>query len=100
MLDYYTTFSIEMNVTEKGFLKQNEIMKIIGQYLTNLRNSGPQEWFFDEIRRMRSINYQIQQKGNTIETMKYYSEKMKTWPVEEVLSGGYFFEDFDPQLIS
>ena len=32
--------------------------------------------------------------------MKNYSQKMKIWPEEEVLSGGYFFDEFDPDLIS
>ncbi|XP_066996978.2 insulin-degrading enzyme [Anabrus simplex] len=91
--------SVHVDLTQEGIDHVNDIIKMLFQYLNMLKVNGPQEWFFNEIRDIRGMNFRFRD----ITTPRYYVSctaiNMQRYPLKEVLSGSFLIDDWKPELI-
>ncbi|CAG0886100.1 unnamed protein product [Darwinula stevensoni] len=96
----FAFFQVNVDLTEDGLEHTEEIAEIIFQYLKLLHVSGPQEWIFEECRNLSSIDFRFKDKENPINYVVQVTLSLREYPIDEVLSGPYLFDQFKPELIS
>ncbi|KAI9803791.1 MAG: hypothetical protein M1825_001671 [Sarcosagium campestre] len=94
-------FSVSVRLTEDGLANYREIVKVIFQYIALLRDAGPQEWVFDELKGMAEVDFRFRQKSAAIDFAQAMSSVMqKPYPREWLLSGSSLMRRFDPDIIA
>ncbi|KAJ0360313.1 hypothetical protein COL26b_014108 [Colletotrichum chrysophilum] len=94
------TFDCHISLTEEGLKNYKEIVKILFQYVSLLRESPPQEWIFDEQKGMADFDFKFKQKTLASRFTSETSAVMqKPLPREWLLSGYSRLRKFDSQLI-
>uniref|UniRef100_A0A1B6DGR0 Peptidase M16 C-terminal domain-containing protein n=1 Tax=Clastoptera arizonana TaxID=38151 RepID=A0A1B6DGR0_9HEMI len=93
-------FTVNVDLTEEGIEHVDDIVKLIFQYINMLKKEGPQKWIFEEYREILKMHFRF--KDN--EVPRYYVSNlvhsMREFPMDEVLSGGYVLEEWQPDLIN
>ncbi|CAI6098997.1 unnamed protein product, partial [Clonostachys chloroleuca] len=93
-------FDISIRLTEEGLKQYPEIVKIIFQYISMLRESSPKEWIFDEQKGMADVDFRFKQKVPASRfTSRTASVMQKPIPREWLLSGISRLGLFDPKPI-
>lgn len=80
--------------------KIDEIITLIFQYIKMLREEGPKEWIFEEYQQLRKIGFRFKDKENPGSYVSGIVHNLQRYPLEEVLSGPYFLEEWKPELIN
>ena len=93
--------SISIKLTEEGLQKYQEIVKVIMQYISLLKESPPQKWIVDEVKGMAEVDFKFKQKSQPSSfTSRYSSVMQKPLPREWILSGQSLIRKFDAQAIT
>ncbi|KAK1840286.1 a-pheromone processing metallopeptidase ste23 [Colletotrichum chrysophilum] len=93
-------FDCQISLTEKGLENYKDVVKIVFQYVSLLRESTPQEWIFDEIKTMDDIHFKCREKAAAIRFATETSAAMqRPLPREWLLSGYNRLRKFDSRLI-
>lgn len=95
----YSFLQIVVSLTTEGRKNITGIVKIIFQYLQMLKDTGPQQWIFDESRSLREIGFNFRQKERAVEFTKTTAPRMHYYPPELVLKGASVPLVYDPILI-
>ena len=94
-------FQISIKLTEEGLKFYREIVEVVFQYLSLIRESLPQKWIFDEVKGMSEVDFKFQEKStasNFVRTM--CSTMQKPLPREWLLSNTDLLRQFDGNAIS
>jgi insulysin len=92
-------FEITVDLTEEGFEHIDDICKLIFQYLNLLREEGPQQWIFDEYRKLSEMQFRFKDKENPINIVSNTVHQMMIYPLPDVLSANYLLTEWRPDLI-
>jgi insulysin len=93
-------FTISIRLTEEGLKNYKEIVKVLFQYISLLRESPPQQWIFDEQKGMAEVDFRFRQKTPASRFTSHTSAVMqKPLPREWLLSGHSRLRKFDPTTI-
>ncbi len=93
-------FNCHVRLTEDGMNHYQEIIKIIFQYISLLRETPPQEWIFEEQKGMADVEFRFKQKTPASKfTSKISAVMQKPLPREYLLSGHSKLRRFDPAAI-
>ena len=93
-------FSISIKLTEEGLDKYQEVVKVVFQYISLLKETPPQEWIFKEVKGMSEVDFRFQQKSPASSfTSRTSSVMQKPLPREQLLSGSSVIRRFDPEAI-
>ncbi|OIW34047.1 UCH-domain-containing protein [Coniochaeta ligniaria NRRL 30616] len=91
-------FDIQIRLTEEGLKNYKEVVKVIFQYVSMLRESPPQKWIFEEQKGMADVDFKFKQKTPASRfTSKTSSVMQKPLPREWLLSSR--LRKFEPELI-
>lgn len=94
-------FTISIRLTEDGLRQYEEIIKVVFQYISLVRESQPQEWIVQEIKGMAEVDFRYKQKTPASSfTSKLSSVMQKPLPREWLLSGSRLIRKFDPEAIT
>ena len=94
-------FTISIKLTEEGLKEYQEVVKVVFQYISLIKEVPPQEWIVDEVREMAEVDFRFQQKTPASSfTSKVSSIMQKPLPREWLLSGLGLIRRFDSQAIS
>ena len=94
-------FHISIRLTEDGLKEYREILKIIFQYITMLKDTPPQEWVFDEMKEMSEVQFRFTQKAPASKTTSKLSAFMqKPLPRDRLLSAISVLRKFNPDAIA
>ena len=94
-------FQISIKLTEEGLKVYGEVVEVVFQYLSLIRESSPQKWIFDEVKGMSEVDFKFQEKStasNFVRTM--CSTMQKPLPREWLLSATDLLRHFDGNAIS
>ena len=94
-------FQISIKLTEEGLKFYREVVEVVFQYLSLIRDSSPQKWIFDEVKGMSEVDFKFQEKStasNFVRTM--CSTMQKPLPREWLLSATDLLRHFDGNAIS
>ena len=67
---------VEVNLTKKGFENYEKVIEATFQYMNKIREHGPQQWVFDEIKQQGDISFKFAEKGDISETCCRTARKM------------------------
>lgn len=94
-------FQISIKLTEEGLKVYREVVEVVFQYLSLIRDSSPQKWIFDEVKGMSEVDFKFQEKStasNFVRTM--CSTMQKPLPRKWLLSATDLLRHFDGNAIS
>jgi insulysin len=81
-------FDCKIQLTEDGLKNYKEIVKVFWQYVSLLQEMPPQEWIFQELKDMATMNFKFKQKTPASKFTSRISAEMQTpLPREWLLSG-------------
>jgi len=93
-------FDVQIRLTEEGLKNYKEVVKVVFQYIAMLRQSGPQQWIFEEQKLMADVDFKFKQKTQSYRfTSEISSVMQRPLPREWLLSGHRRLRKFDAKLI-
>ncbi|ESO09969.1 hypothetical protein HELRODRAFT_109371 [Helobdella robusta] len=92
-------FSVQVDLTEDGIEHVEDIVSLVFQYLKMLKKEGVKEWIFSECQKLSAMSFRFKDKTKPSDYTSKCASKMQIFPLKEVLSGGYFYDLFKPELI-
>lgn len=94
-------FTISIRLTEDGLKQYEEVIKVVFQYISLIRESQPQAWIVEEMKGMAEVDFRFKQKSPASSfTSKLSSVMQKPLPREWLLSGSRLIRKFDPEAIT
>ena len=94
-------FTISVKLTEDGLKLYDEVVKVIFQYISLIKEVPPQEWIFGEVKGMTEVDFRFRQKTPaTSFTSRLSSVMQKPLPRDWLLSGTSVLRAFDPEAIT
>ncbi|KAL8948045.1 MAG: hypothetical protein Q9222_005737 [Ikaeria aurantiellina] len=92
-------FTISIKLTEEGLDKYQEIVEVVFQYISMIKEQDPQQWITEEMQGMTEVDFKFQQKTPaTSFTSKISSTMQQPLPRKWLLSGSVI-RKFDSQAI-
>ena len=93
-------FTISIRLTEDGLKEYKEIVKVVFQYISLLKENPPQQWIVDEVKGMAEVDFRFQEKTPASSfTSRISSVMQKPLPREWLISGTTLLRKFDPETI-
>lgn len=93
-------FSCQIRLTEDGLKNYKEVIKVVFQYISLLRETPPQEWIFEEQKGLAEVAFKFKQKTPASRFTSQISAVMQTpLPREWLLSGQNVLREYDPARI-
>ncbi|MYB35428.1 MAG: hypothetical protein F4X92_10000 [Gammaproteobacteria bacterium] len=93
------SFSVSMNLTQKGLGEIGSIGEFLFKKINLIREEGIEEWRYDEQTRLGQIAFRYAQEIDQGRLAQSLSSRLQRYPHEDVLSGPYFMEQYDPERI-
>ena len=94
-------YQISIKLTEEGLKIYREIVEVVFQYISLIKENPPQKWIVDEVKGMSEVDFKFQEKSsasNFVRTM--CSTMQKPLPREWLLSATDLIRKFDGEAIS
>ncbi|KPI35377.1 putative zinc protease [Cyphellophora attinorum] len=93
-------FEIEISLTPEGLEKYRDVVKIVFQYVSMMKQDPPVDWMHEEMKNMAEVDFRFRQKSPASRFTSGTSSIMqKPLPREWLLSGISKFRKFDPKAI-
>lgn len=92
-------FGINVDLTEEGIERVDDIVKLVFQYVNMLKHDGPKEWIFQEYKDILSMNFRFKDKESPRSYVSNMVHNLHEYPLEEVLSSCYLISEWRPDLI-
>eukprot|EP00271_Cylindrocystis_brebissonii_P012852 TRINITY_DN32367_c0_g1_i1.p1 TRINITY_DN32367_c0_g1~~TRINITY_DN32367_c0_g1_i1.p1 ORF type:complete len:963 (+),score=199.34 TRINITY_DN32367_c0_g1_i1:121-2889(+) len=92
-------FSTAIALTEKGLEKVMDVIGLVFQYLALLRQVGPQEWVFQELKAMAEMEFRFAEEAAADDYTVDLASNLLLYPPAHVISADYMYEKWDPQLV-
>ncbi|KAK8154267.1 a-pheromone processing metallopeptidase Ste23 [Phyllosticta citribraziliensis] len=93
-------FTLSIRLTEDGLKNHEEILKLVFQYIAMLKEIEPQQWIFEEVKKMSEVDFRFKQKSPASNTTSSLSGIMqKPYPRDQLLSGPSVIRKFNPEAI-
>ena len=94
-------FDFEIRLTPEGMDHQQDILKVVFQYISLMKEQPPLEWMFDELKNMGDVNFRFKQKSPASRFTSSTSAVMqKPLPRNWLLSGSTKLRRFDPDAVT
>ena len=94
----FATFGITIQATEAGLANRDDVIALVFAYLGLVREGGIEPRYHEELARMADIGFRFLQKTEPRSHAVSLASALHVYPVDEVLTAPYGFDDFDPEL--
>lgn len=93
-------FEIDISLTPKGLDRYREVVKIVFQYISMMKESTPREWVHHEMKNMGEVDFRFRQKSPAAKFTSSMSAIMqKPIPRQWLLSNTSKYRKFDSKAI-
>ena len=94
-------FTIHIKLTEDGLKVYQEVVKVVFQYISLIKEIPPQKWIVEEMMGLAEVEFKFQEKSPASDfTSSMSSVMQKPYPREWLLSGSDLIRRFDAQAIT
>ncbi|KAI4138363.1 MAG: hypothetical protein LQ341_004701 [Variospora aurantia] len=94
-------FTISVKLTEDGLKQYQEVVKVVFQYISLIKEHEPQQWIVDEVREMTEVDFRFKEKSPaTSFTSRLSSIMQHPLPRDQLLSGTSVLRKFDSKGIA
>ena len=97
--DFYTEFTIDINMTNEGYENYLEIIKIVLSFVEYIKKCDINKDFWEELREMMEINYRFEEQSQPDELCEDLAEEMNLHEKYEQMKTFYKIEKYDPEMI-
>ena len=94
----FATFGITIQATEAGLANRDDVIALVFAYLELVREGGIEPRYHEELARMADIGFRFLQKTEPRSHAVSLASALHVYPVGEVLTAPFRFDDFDPEL--
>ena len=94
----FATYGIRVQLTEAGLAHVDDVVASVFAYLDLVREGGIEPRYHDELARMARIGFRFLEKANARTHAISLAAALHAYPVHEVLTAPWRFDDFDPAL--
>lgn len=96
----YGVLSIDFELTDAGMQKREEIVRVMMDYIQQVKANGVDEKYFKEIRTSLQNRFRFLEKGDEFGYVASLAAAMQNYPAEYVISAPYEFQRFNPSAIN
>jgi len=96
----FSLLNVTLDLTEKGLDNIEEIGVYLFAYISMLQKTPPQQWIFDEMRKLAEIQFKFGEDQHPFELCQDMSISLQRYPPAEVLSGKSQMYEYDPAGIA
>lgn len=96
----YGYFAIQIELTPQGLVERAAITRALFSYIELLRREGVAKRFFEEQKRLATLAYRYDDKGEGSERASQLAASMLRYPLSEVEQVPYLHRRFDPAAIA
>ncbi len=93
------SFMVMMQLTESGLKNYLSVTQALFQYIELMKQEGIQQSLYEEEKQLSSIEFLFQEKSEPIHLTSTLARQMQYYPTEKVISAGFTFKNFDPELV-
>lgn len=94
-------FNISIRLTEDGLKHYREVVKVVFQYISLIKERAPEKWIFDEMKNLSEVDFRFKQKSPASRfTSSLSSVMQKPYRREWLLSGSSLLRKFEPEMIT
>ncbi|KAI1918430.1 metalloprotease [Ophidiomyces ophidiicola] len=93
-------FNISVRLTEDGLHHYEDVVKVIFQYISLIKENAPEEWIFEEMKNLSEVDFRFKQKSPASRfTSSLSSVMQRPYPREWLISSS-LLRKFEPELIT
>ena len=103
-LDCLSDFTITITLTKKGLANTDKVIDATFKYIQRLEEVGPQEWVFEETKKVGTISFDFAEKGDP---MSYAVGLARTMPhfgtsdsMQHLLRHKYLADEYKPEILT
>lgn len=93
------TFNISISLTPEGLKNQDKIVGTTFRVIQSIKDSGVEEWRYDEQKTLADMAFRFAEKGEPINVTSRLAGQMHLYPAEDIIRGSYAFDDYNPRLV-
>lgn len=90
---------VSMTLTKEGIEHIDDVLGILYNYLRLIKESGIQEWLFNEEAALAATSFRFRERGSAISLVSDMASQMHNFPPAEYLSGQELYKEFDSKKI-
>ncbi|EGR28469.1 insulin-degrading enzyme, putative, partial [Ichthyophthirius multifiliis] len=94
----FSFLQINIDLSDQGVEKYEEVLKIVFEYVKMVKNKGIQKWVFEEKKLLSELNFENKDKEKPQNYLQVLSSRMQNQPIEDVLIQPYLNEKFEEEV--
>ncbi len=95
----FREFTISANLTPKGLSAIDEIVEEIFAYINKIKQSGLNEWRYQEKRAVLESAFRFQEKSRPLDTVSYLVLNLLNYAPDDIIYGDYMMSGYNQPLI-
>jgi len=99
MYGNYGSFSIDIDLTEKGMQARPMITAAVMQYIDLIRVHGVDEKYFKEIKTSLHNKFRFLEKGSAFDYVSNLAARLQQYPPKDIIAAPYIYRKFDAKAI-
>lgn len=92
-------FGVDVSLTDAGLKHVDEIVGLIYEGIAQLRDSGIEEWRFEEQAGLAKQEFMFRAQNAPINEVVQLSMALQKYPAQELLRGPYLMDDYRPDVL-
>lgn len=96
---FYTLFTVGIYLTQKGFQHIPEIIRATFSYLQFLKENGPTESIFRELKLIEENNFRFQTDQDALDNVSDFMVNLRYYPPKDILTGPCLYFEYEPDKI-
>ncbi|KAF8384801.1 hypothetical protein PRIPAC_73943 [Pristionchus pacificus] len=90
-------FKISIDLTIDGLEHTDDILTEVFQAIAMIRAAGPQQWIHEEVRKLRSVDFEFKDKEGPMKLATSAASALHRIPIKDILSSEYLLDSYDPE---
>ncbi|XP_001660612.2 nardilysin isoform X1 [Aedes aegypti] len=95
----FTLFAVSVTMTDKGLENVEEILKAIYSYMRLLKETGPVEWLFDELKEIEDTSFRYRKEKEASDNVEELVVNMRYYPSKDIITGSELYYHYDANEI-
>nr|CAI5844579.1 unnamed protein product [Callosobruchus analis] len=95
----YSLYTVSIVLTEEGLKHLDEVIAAVFSYLHMLKNIGPQERVFNEMKLIADTAFRFAREDPAVDTVEDLCENMQIYPPEDYIAGSELYYEYDPEAM-
>lgn len=92
-------FHVTVNLTKKGVEQRELIRTLLFHAVEQINEKGIEQWRYEEQRQLAQTAFHFREKSSSTNTVSHLASNLHDFPPEDIISGDYLIENYDPALI-